>query len=100
MWANVRSHRKRTLKRSKSGKPDRLLSARSSHSIIIRTRRIEARDDRKMVAHGLKEGLVISNHASHINYFCSANLLCCLIRIENNQVIVKIKGPLTAAVQR
>ncbi len=27
-------------------------------------------------------------------------LLCCLIRIENNQVIVKIKGPLTAAVQR
>ena len=75
-------------------------AADSSHSIIIRTRRIEARDDRKMVAHGLKEGLVISNRASHINYFCSANLLCCLIRIENNQVIVKIKGPLTAAVQR
>jgi hypothetical protein len=53
-----------------------------------------------MVAHCLKDSLVISNRASRINQSCSANMLCCLIRIEDNQVIAKVKGPLTTVVQR
>ena len=53
-----------------------------------------------MIVRGLKEDLVISDRAWHINYYCSAKLLCYLNRIEESQVSVKIEDRLTTAVQR